>query len=126
MRDAERAVGRTIERFAQRYAPDEPAITFEVTVNVQWGEVLDSTILAEIRKEPWYPRDPTHDLEKSIRDAIAAGLVGRELRRVMGITYTWMIHGPGGRSQGPHTYNLGPDRWILAGTLGPGQEALWT
>lgn len=123
MRRAELVIGRIIERFARQYLPDEPTITFDVQVDVQWGEILDATILAEIKKEAWYPRDPARDLEQEIRAKIVAGAVNGSLRRVMGISYTWSMYGPDRRRQGPHTYNLGPDRWILAGTLGPGQTA---
>ncbi|PSN17901.1 hypothetical protein C7271_15340, partial [filamentous cyanobacterium CCP5] len=122
MRDAERTIGQSIELFAEANGVEVDHVRFDMTVQVTFGNLLDSQILAKIAQQDWFPKESAEALENDIKQKIEAGDVSEDLMRVTGVVYTWRARIPAGvvqtlpqgKADRQRTTRIGPDYWILA------------
>lgn len=80
MRDAELSIIQSVITFAETNHFDVADLTFDLTVNVTFGELIDQSVFALIRAEPDFPPNAP-DLEDFFKAKIAA-VVDSPLRRV--------------------------------------------
>jgi hypothetical protein len=111
MREAEVEIINRLIGFAETHQVDVEEVTFDLTVSVSFGALIDQSVFDLIKAQPDYPQNAP-ELTQYFTAKIAA-VVNSPLRRVTQVAYSWTAALPSGATTSGSLPPIGPDLWLL-------------
>ena len=113
-----RSTWETYLRSLEALTLDTTTVTFDLTVNVFWMDVMVPQLIPRIIREvgdrllAHYPHWDKDNLKNEIEAKLTTGLIGAspDLKRVANVKYTLTLNGP--HAPGPFRWFSGPDLWL--------------
>jgi hypothetical protein len=112
MAGSEDSIINGLIQFAESNESAIEDVTFDLTVTVSFGKLLDAALLAVIKQQDWYPKGAP-DLDAMLQQKVDE-VLDAPLHRVTGVTYEWAASLPTGETTRASVVpRLGPDYWLL-------------